>query len=123
MRRAVLLSLLLALPAVPARADPIIFITSGALDLQHGGTFGGIGTLVLRGSTHGFSFDAFAESLGFGMGCLCTPGTPVHLGGVFAELGGQAMLDGQQFNVSDVSEAQIQVRFASATLPVPPVSG
>ena len=33
MRRAVLLSLLLALPAVPARADPIIVITGGSLDM------------------------------------------------------------------------------------------
>ena len=130
MRRAVLLSLLLALLAVPARADPIIFITGGSLDLQHGGTFGGIGTLVLRGSTHGFSFDAtpesggFVESGSFGMSCRpCAPGTPLDLGGVFAELGGQAMFDGQQFTVNDVSEAQIQVRFASATLPAPPLGG
>ena len=33
MRRAVLLSLLLPLPAVPARADPFILITGGSLDM------------------------------------------------------------------------------------------
>ena len=41
MRRALLLSFVLALPAVPARADPIIFITGGAMELSRGGGFGG----------------------------------------------------------------------------------
>ena len=55
MRRAVLLSLLRALPAVPARADPIIptiFITGGSLDMA--GQFRRFGPMVLQG-TRNFS--------------------------------------------------------------------
>jgi hypothetical protein len=62
MRRAVLLSLLLALPAIPARADPIfptIFITGGSLDLA--GESKPFGPLVLRG-THNFSANALVKS-------------------------------------------------------------
>jgi hypothetical protein len=121
MRRALLLSLVLALPAVPARADPIIFITSGSLDLSHGGAFGGLGTMELRG-TRGFRLSAFAESGGFGFSCLpCNPGTPLDLGGPFAELGGPAMLNGHQFQVPSVL-ADISLWFAGATVPAPPLS-
>ena len=101
MRRAVLLSLLLSLPAVPARADPIIFITSGSLDLGRGGGFGLSGPLMLQG-THNFSANAFAEAI-CALGDTCNPaapGDPVPLGGNFAELGGTAMVDGKQFIVN-----------------------
>jgi hypothetical protein len=126
MRRALLLSLVLAFPAVPARADPIVFITGGALDLSHGVGFGGLGTLELRG-TRGFRLSASAESGGFvetiahGFSCRpCNPGTPVDLGGQFAELGGRAMLNRRSF-VVDVTN-QVNPIFFSATLPAPPLA-
>jgi hypothetical protein len=119
MRRALLLSLVLALPAPPASADPIIFITGGSLDLSHGGAFGGLGTLELRG-TRGFSLDVFVETIALGFGCRpCDPGAPLNLGGSFAELGGTATLGGQSFEVNLIN--QVNFMFASATLAAPPL--
>ncbi len=95
MRRAVLLSLLLALRAVPSRADPIIFITGGSLDytvqsLPHG-------PLVIQG-TRNFSANALAE--GQAACAPCVPGDPVYITTFgFSELGGTATVDGQQYFV------------------------
>lgn len=120
MRHALLLSLVLALPAVPARADPIIYITGGSLDLTHGGTYGGFGTLELQG-TRGLSLDLFVETAAHGFLCRpCNPGTPIDLGGQFAEIGGQATLEGRSFNVNVIN--QVNPVFASATLTAPPLA-
>jgi len=120
MRRAVLLSLLLALPAVPARADPIIVITGGSLDMAGRDT--PFGPLVLQG-THNFSANAFAEvQLALGFGCEpCAPGTSIDLGTFFSELGGTAMVDGMQANPNLDLSMSLNLRFAGATPPVPPI--
>ena len=74
MRRAVLLSLLLALSAVPARADPIIFITGGSLDLTN--IAQPRGRLVIQGNRN-FSANAWVENIPI---CFfCAPGDPVNL--------------------------------------------
>jgi PEP-CTERM motif len=120
MRRALLLSLVLALPAVSARADPIIFITGGSLDLTSGGTFGGMGTMELQG-TRGFTLDVFAETIVHGFHCRpCNPGTPVELGGPFAELSGTATLNGHSFEL-DVTNS-VLMTFASASPAAPPLA-
>jgi PEP-CTERM motif len=122
MRRALLLSLVLALPAIPARADPIIFITGGSMDLSSGGggLGGGMGTLELQG-TRGFRLNVSVETIAHGFQCRpCNPGTPLDLGGQFAEQGGIAMLNGQSFSVNLIN--QVSLPFASATLTVPPLA-
>ena len=94
MRRAVLLSLLLlALPAIPARANPVIFITGGSLDYT--GFSMPHGPLVLQG-TRNFSANALAEG---NFSCLpCAPGYSVDISTAgFSEVGGIAMLNGQQY--------------------------
>src|SRR3954470_7370445 len=120
MRRALLLSLVLALPAVPARADPIIFITGGSLDLT--GATHVFGPLVLQG-THDFSADAFAEvQLALGFACLpCAPGDPLNLSGRFAELDGTAMVDGMQANPNLDLSMSLDLAFLSTAVPVPPI--
>ena len=115
MRRAVLLWLLLALPAVPARADPIIFITGGSLDMT--GENMPFGPLVLQG-TRNFSVNAIAEGSRF---CVpCAPGDPVDISTFgFSELSGTAMLNGQQYLINS-DQAFLNLRFAGATAPAPP---
>jgi hypothetical protein len=120
MRRAVLLLLLLALPAVPARADPIIptiFITGGSLDMA--GEIMPFGPLVLHG-THNFSANALGEvSLAFGFGCEpCAPGTSLDLGEFFAELDGTAMVNGHQYSTGN---GNLFLGFAGTTPPAPPI--
>jgi len=96
MRRAVLLSLLLTLPAVPGRADPIIFITGGSLDLN--GMTMPFGPLVIQG-TRNFSANAIAENT---PNCdPCAGGHPVNISTQgFSELDGTAAVDGQQYFVN-----------------------
>jgi len=124
MRRVVLLALVLALPAVSARADPIIptiFITGGSLDLA--GHFMPFGPLVLRG-TRNFSVpDGGAEvSNSLGFGCEpCAPGTSLNLGTFFSELFGTAMVDGRVVNPTFELAMVLGLRFAGATPPAPPI--
>jgi hypothetical protein len=120
MRRALLLSLVLALPAVPARADPIVFITGGSLDLTGGSLASG--PLTLRG-THNFSADAFADvQSALGFTCFpCRPGDPLVLGGQFAELGGSAMVDGLRSAPNLDLSMSLSLAFESATLSAPPL--
>ncbi len=118
MRRAVLLSLLLALPAVPARADPIIFITGGSLDLN--GTSIPFGPLVIQG-TRNFSANAGAE--GQAACAPCAPGDPVNISTVgFSELDGTATLYGQQYFVDSgqFGGGFLDLHFAGVTAPTPP---
>ena len=120
MRRAVLLSLLVALPAVPARADPIIFITGGSLD-YHGAAVP-FGPLVIQG-TRNFSANAIAGRTA--TWDPCAPGDPVFISTLgFAELDGIAMLNGQQSQSTHYSFRVrfLDLRFAGATLPAPPFS-
>ena len=121
MRRALLLSLVLALPAVPARADPIIFITGGSMDLSRGGGFGGgIGSLELQG-TRGFILNLSVETIAHGFQCRpCNPGDPLTLGGQFAEQGGTAMVNGRSFSVNLINQANLP--FASPTVTTPPLA-
>lgn len=120
MRRALLLSLVLALPAVPARADPIIFITGGSLDLAGGLQV--FGPMVLQG-TRSFSAKAVAEVQGaLGFTCFpCRPGDPLHLSGRFAELGGTAMVDGMKSNPNLDLSMSLDLAFLSTTIAAPPI--
>jgi hypothetical protein len=122
MRRAVLLSLLLALPAVPAHADPIVFITGGSLDLVRVSPGQIYGPLVLQG-THSFSVKGLAVVSGtLGFNCfLCAPGHPVELGGGTAELFGKAMVDGVLANPFEQLDLAFGIGFDSPTLPAPPI--
>ena len=118
MRRAVLLSLLLTLPAVPGRADPIIFITGGSLDLN--GMTMPFGPLVIQG-TRNFSANAIAENT---PNCdPCAGGHPVNISTQgFSELDGAATVDGQQYfvNSGNFGGGFLNLRFAGATSPAPP---
>ena len=120
MRRAVLLSLLFTLAAaVPARADPIIFITGGSLDLN--GMTRPFGPLVIQG-TRNFSANAIAENT---PNCdPCAAGHPVNISTVgFSELDGTATVDGQRYfvNSGNFGGGFLDLRFAGATSPAPPV--
>ena len=120
MRRAVLLSLLLALPAVPSQADPIIFITGGSLD-YHGASLPN-GPLVIQG-TRNFSANAFAE--GQAACAPCVPGDPVNISTFgFSELDGTATVDGQQYFVDsgNFGGGFLDLRFAGGPLTAPPFS-
>ena len=120
MRRALLLSLVLTLPAVPARADPIIFITGGSLDLAGGGQV--FGPMVLQG-TRSFSAKALAEvQSALGFTCFpCRPGDPLVLSGRFAELGGTAMVDGMRNPPNLDLSMSLDLAFLSTTIPAPPI--
>ena len=122
MRRVLLLSLVLALPAVPARADPIIFITGGSLDLAAGHIGSGFGPLEIQG-TRNFSADALAEVQGaLAVTCSpCAPGDPLVLGGQFAELSGTAMADGIQTPPNLALSMSLGLAFLSTTIPAPPI--
>ena len=119
MRRAVLLSLLLTLAAVPAQADPIIFITGGSLDYHGASRLNG--PLVIQG-TRTFSVNAFAEGQ---FACApCVPGDPVFIATVgFSELDGIAMLNGQQYPVNSpfFGGGYLDLRFAGGPLTSSPV--
>ncbi len=120
MRRAVLLSLLLALPSLPARADPIIYITGGSLDYQ--GAAVPRGPLMIQG-TRDFSANAIAE--GQSACDPCGPGDPVFIATFgFSELDGVAMLNGHQYptNSSLAPGGFLDLRIAGGPLIAPPVS-
>jgi hypothetical protein len=117
MRRALLLSLVLALPAVPARADPIIFITGGSLDLA-GRFIPAFGPLEIQG-TRNFSASAVAV---LGFTCLpCAPGDPLGIPGGLSELFGTAMVDGMQANPNSQLSMSLSLFFLSTTIPAPPI--
>ena len=120
MRRALLLSLALALPAVPARADPIIFITGGSLDVTGGSI--GFGPLVLQG-TRSFSANAVAEvQSALGFTCFpCRPGDQLVLGGRFSELDGTALVDGMKSNPNLELSMSLDLVFLSTTVSAPPI--
>ena len=120
MRRAVLLSLLLALAAVPSQADPIIVITGASLD-YHGESLP-FGPLVIQG-TRNFSANAVAE--GQATCAPCVPGDPVSISTTgFSELDGVAMLNGQQYPVDSLlfPGGFLDLRFAGSPLTAPPFS-
>lgn len=121
MRRAVLLSLLLALPAVPALADPItpiIFITGGSVDMT--GAALPHGPLVIQG-TRNFSANAWVE--GIAICDPCAPGDPVDISNFgFGEVFGTATVNGQQVLVNS-AYTSLNLRFVGATSPpAPPFS-
>jgi hypothetical protein len=121
MRRALLLSLVLALPAVPARADPI-FISEGFLDIVIGESGLGFGTMIIRG-TQGFILSTNAEiTNGFGVCNPCSAGNPTPLGGAFSEFfNGSFEINGETFAFPSPN-ADAGLFFVAPTVKTPPLS-
>jgi hypothetical protein len=120
MQRALLFSLTLVLAAVPARADPIIFVTSGSLDLVPGNL--GIGTLSIRG-TGGFALSVGVEvQNGLGVCNVCNPVTAVAMGGSFSELFDGTMIINRHTFSFPSSEADAGLFFTAPDRIAPPLS-
>ena len=119
MRRALLLLLLaLALPTLPAYAEPIIFITGGSLVVG----VDNVGTLNLQG-THGFEAVLLGGALGhFGTQCRpCGPGDSLDLGGALEDASGALNLAGLHLSPNFVQFDVNGFRF-EGTATVPPLS-